>query len=89
MNADRPSRPLWVGDYIRWWGGTDWEWIAYVKCGRATAHHREGYYPGRQIDYRENPSHAVRTSTISSITVTYLMAVVISATVSAASARRP
>lgn len=34
MNADRPSRPLWVGDYIRWWGGTDWEWIFCVKCGR-------------------------------------------------------
>jgi hypothetical protein len=34
MNAERPSRPLWVGDYIRWWGGTDWEWIACVKCGR-------------------------------------------------------
>jgi hypothetical protein len=34
MTAARPSRPLWVGDYIRWWGGADWEWIACVKCGR-------------------------------------------------------
>jgi hypothetical protein len=34
METDRASRPLWEGDYIRWWGGTDWEWIACVKCGR-------------------------------------------------------
>jgi hypothetical protein len=34
VNDDRPSRPLWAGDYIHWWGGADWEWIACVKCGR-------------------------------------------------------
>ncbi len=34
VNADRPERPLWEGDYIRWWGRADWEWIACVNCGR-------------------------------------------------------
>lgn len=34
MNAECHCRPRWEGDYIRWWGGSDWEWIACVKCRR-------------------------------------------------------
>lgn len=34
MPDARPERPLWEGDYIRWWGGVDWEWIACAKCKR-------------------------------------------------------
>ena len=57
MNADRPSRPLWPGDYIRWWGGADWEWIACVRCGRpltTTKTMRDGF--GRECAADATPA---------------------------------
>ena len=44
-----PRTPRWIGQYVIWWGETDWEFCNCVRCGeplRSEKSKQAGYGPG-------------------------------------------